>query len=202
MDHPVVDVTRVAAGNDTPPDDVLRYDGIGIAVHWITAALVIVLFALAQGWGFLPRGNPARHFMQSLHVALGLVLTVTLLLRIVWRAAFGRRLPPASTGVVELAARGMHYVLYCLLVLMVIAGFGKQWLGGHSVGFFSLFSIPSPIPADRAWLSVANTAHSWGAWAIIILAGLHAAAALFHHYLLRDAVLRRMLPGRRLPAAD
>lgn len=197
MDHSFADVARVAAGSDTPPRHVLRYDSVGIALHWITAALVIALFALAQSWGFLQRGNPARHFMQALHIALGLVLAVTLALRLVWRAGFGRRLPPASTGIVEVAARFMHYALYCLLVLMVIAGFGKLWLGGHPVSFFSLFSIPSPIAADRAWQLVANTAHEWGAWTIIVLAGLHAAAALFHHYVLRDAVLRRMLPARR-----
>lgn len=196
MDHPLADVTRVAAGNDTPPDEVLRYDGVGIALHWITAALVIALFILAQTWGFAPRDSSARHFMQALHVALGLVLTVTLALRLAWRAAFGRRLPPASTGIVEVAARGTHYLLYCLLVLMVIAGFGKRWLGGHPVGFFSLFAIPSPIAANRAWLHAANVAHEWGAWAIIVLAALHALAALFHHYVLRDAVLRRMLPAR------
>jgi cytochrome b561 len=196
MDQPLTDVTRVAAGNDTPPRDTLRYDRIAIALHWLTAALVVVLFALAQSWGFVPRGDPARRFMQSLHIALGLVLTVTLVLRLLWRAGFGRRLPPASTGMIEVAARGMHYVLYGLLLMMVVAGFGKRWLGGHPVSFFSLFSIPSPIAADRAWLSIASIVHSWGAWAIIVLAGLHAAAALFHHYVLRDAVLRRMLPAR------
>ena len=92
----------------------------------------------------------------------------------------------------------MHYLLYGLLIAMVIAGFGKRWVRGHGVEFFGT-SIPSPIALDPSWRPAFNWVHHWGAWAIIILAGLHAAAALFHHYAWRDGVLRRMMPGQKGP---
>jgi cytochrome b561 len=61
----------------------VAYDGVSMALHWITALLVVVLFALAEIWGFVPRGSPLRHGMQSLHVSLGLTLAAVFLLRVI-----------------------------------------------------------------------------------------------------------------------
>jgi cytochrome b561 len=77
-------------------------------------------------------------------------------------------------------------------------GFAFRWAQGHAVSFFGLFAIPGPYgelarPARRQL----HELHEYGGWAIVILAGLHAAAALYHHYALRDRVLGRMLPPAR-----
>ena len=97
----------------------------------------------------------------------------------------------------ESAAKVMHYVLYGLLVIMVITGFGKAWGHNHSATFFGLISIKSPFVIGKAWQPSVDTLHQWCAWTIIVLIGLHALAALFHHYVLRDSVLERMLPSRK-----
>lgn len=186
----VSDATRVVAG-----DDRVRYDGPAMILHWATAALVLTLWLIAQVWGYFPRDAPERHTLQALHVSLGLVLILALAGRIAWRIGPSRSLPPADTGWVEVAALGVHYLLYALLICIVIAGLFNRWLHGDPMTFFSLFTIPSPVAKNTDWAGVVNGVHGWLADAILILAGLHAAAALFHHFVLRDDVLLRMIPG-------
>lgn len=144
----------------------------------------------------------ARHTLQALHVSLGLVLILVLAWRIGWRIGPSRRLPPADTGWVEVAARGVHYLLYALLICLVIAGLFNRWLHGDPMTFFGLFTIPSPVAKDKDWAGIVNGVHGWLADAILILAGLHAAAALFHHFVMRDDVLLRMIPGRAARRAE
>lgn len=175
-----------------------RYDGPTILLHWLTALLVVTLFALAEIWGFLPRGG-LRHSLQSLHISLGLTLTVVVVLRLLWRGAFSRRLPPADSGILELGARAVHVILYLLLITMVISGFGRQWSEGRPLGFFSLAAVPDPFGIAKAWHPLLSEIHTVAAWSIIVLAGLHAVAALFHHYALRDGVLQRMMPDHHAP---
>jgi cytochrome b561 len=165
-----------------------RYDGREITLHWVTALLVVALFALAQIWGFLPHGA-ARKTLEGLHVSLGCLLVVT----VIWRTAFGRRL--AHPGTVGTLAQAGHGLLYLLLLTMIVTGPLKRWAAGHALNFFWLFSIPSPIAAVPALHAPVNLIHFWAAWAIIIVAGAHAAIALFHHYALKDGVLRRMIPA-------
>jgi len=173
-----------------------RYDRVTIALHWTTALLVVVLFALAEIWGFLPRGTPLRRNFQALHISLGILLAAVFVFRAVWRLTQGRRLPAAVTGLQNLASKAANWSLYALLAVQIALGFLFRWAQGESFLFFGLFAIPSPMTPDRP------TAHSFGqlhdtiAWVIIVLAALHAAAALLHHYVLRDGLLQRMLPAR------
>ena len=188
------EATRAPAGEDGTLRGAERYDGMTMTLHWLTAILVVTLFSLAHIWSFFPHDGPTQITMQTAHVSLGVILAAVLVVRLIWRPLLGRRLAPVSTGVTELAAKGIHFVLYGLLATMVMAGLGKRWVRGHGVEFFGA-SIPSPLALDPAWRPALNWTHHWGAWAIILFAGLHAAAALLHHYALRDNVLRRMLPG-------
>lgn len=174
----------------------IRYDGASIALHWVTALLVVTLFGLAEVWGFLPRGT-LRHGMQWLHISLGVTLAAVILVRLLWRGSFGRRLPDATSGLAEIAARGVHGLLYLLLLTMIATGFTRLWSQGHAPSFFGIFSVPAPIAIAKSWHRPVSAIHTVVAWSIICLAGLHAVAALFHHYALRDSVLRRMLPERQ-----
>jgi cytochrome b561 len=195
MDRPAI-AARVAA--DTPA----RYDPPAIALHWLTALLILTLWTLAQAWSFLQRGTPTRLELQALHVSLGLALIVVLVLRIGWRLGPSRRLPPADTGVVELAARGMYYLLYALLLTEVVLGLCFRWSSGDPLGFFGLFTIPSPYAFTREQRGTIGELHQWVGNGIVILAALHGLAALFHQFWLRDGVLLRMLPGRRACRAE
>jgi cytochrome b561 len=183
-----------------------RYDPVSISLHWLTALLVVTLYALAKTWDLPARHSPLHSGMIITHVSLGVALVATVAARIPWRLFAGRRLPvdpggiPGALGrLAELGARAAHYLIYVLLVTVVVLGCLLRWSQGHALTFFGLFTIPSPLAIARSASHQIHGLHSTVATVLIILAGLHAVAALFHHYVLRDSILQRMLPmaGRR-----
>jgi cytochrome b561 len=89
----------------------------------------------------------------------------------------------------------MHIALYVLMFATPLAGLGNQWARGRASDFFALLSLPSPLAADRALGKMLGEVHETAASAILVLAGIHAFAALWHHFVRRDDVLRNMLPG-------
>jgi cytochrome b561 len=181
--------TRIVAG-----DDGTNYDNVAVALHWATALLVVVQFAFAETWDWFAR--PTRETMQSLHVSFGVLLAAVILARLVWRLIPGHQIPSLEVAWVRIASKGVHYLLYVLLVAQVATGFLYRWAQGHPVSFFGLFAIPSPFGAfERATRREVHTIHEWIAWSIIVIAFAHALAALYHHYALKDRVLMRMLPG-------
>ncbi|MEN4918811.1 cytochrome b [Achromobacter spanius] len=176
--------------------DPARYDTTTIVLHWLTAALVLGLFALAEIWGVLPRGTPTRRLLQSLHISFGLAFAAVFVLRVVWRLSAGRRLPPAGAGWVRVAGAGVHGLLYLLMAAQIILGFLFRWAQGEPFAFFGLFDVPTLIPIAHEQRRFIGGLHDTVAWSIVVLALVHAAAGLFHHYFLRDGVLRRMLARR------
>ena len=172
----------------------LKYDGLSILLHWLTALLVIALWALGQSLSFFPKGAP-RLTALSVHMALGLLVGVVILVRIGWRSSAGRRLPAADEGFLNLVAKGAHYGLYLLLVLTVGFGIARAWV--HGLHVFDWFTFHRPAFATPGVIHTVSETHSDLADLLVIVAGLHAAAALMHHYVMRDSVLRRMLPRRR-----
>jgi cytochrome b561 len=186
---------RIAAG-----DDGVRYDAFTMTLHWLTALLVVLLFGLAQSWGFFAKATEEQ--MIVAHMSFGILLTVVLVVRIVWRLTPGHRVQDATTGLVEVASKAMHYILYGLLSAQAVLGFVLRWSGNEAMSFFGL-QIPPPFaPFSKPAHQLVGDAHNWIGWAIIILAGGHAAAALFHHYVLRDDVLWRMMPGLHARGAE
>lgn len=192
VDRPAAEAARIAAGSD--PE---HYDRVEIALHWTTAAFVVVLWLLGQGWGFLPRGSDGRHALQDLHVSLGLLFTAVLAARILWRIGPGRRPLPAGSGIAEAAAKLVHYALYVLLAAQIVLGWLWRWANHDPLSLFGLPAIPTPVAFTKTQQHLFGNLHGTIANVILILAGLHAAAALFHHFALRDGVLRRMLPAGR-----
>jgi cytochrome b561 len=182
--------TRIVAG-----DDRTRYDAFAIALHWLTVVLVLVQFVLAQAWGWFPK--PTRHVMIVAHMSFGIILSVVIVVRIAWRLVPGHRMPPAVSGWVEIASKAVHYLLYVMLAAEAVLGFVLRWSGKESMSFFGL-QIPPPFaPFSKEAHRLVGDIHDWNGWAIVILACGHAAAALYHHYVLHDRVLSRMLPAAR-----
>ena len=189
-DHTSFDTaTRVVAG-----DDGTSYDGVAITLHWATALLVIVQFAMAETWDWFAK--PTRQGMESVHISLGVLLTAVIVARIVWRWLPGHQLSSLESGAVKIASKGVHYLLYVLLIAQAGLGFAFRWAQGHAVSFFGLFEIPGPFgELARPERRQIHELHEWAAWAIVIIALLHALAALYHHYVLKDRVLKRILPA-------
>jgi cytochrome b561 len=169
----------------------LRHNRTTIALHWITAVLVGLLWCIGQTVDFAPSG-PLRVDYRSVHIVLGVALGLVLIARLVWRVTRNGMLPPIDRGVLLAIARVTHWLLYALLVIAIGFGVANVWVRGDSI--FNLFRVPQYDPGNRALVHLIGGRHALFANAVLIVAGLHAAAALFHHYILRDATLRRMLP--------
>ncbi|HVI88980.1 MAG TPA: cytochrome b/b6 domain-containing protein [Dongiaceae bacterium] len=191
---------RCGIAGRAPGEPKTDYDGLTILLHWTTALLVVILFVLAQTWNLLERGTPLRHMLQSLHVSLGLVFTAVLAARLLWRAIAGRKLVQMSGGFAGFAAKAMHYLLYVLLVVEAALGWSFRWAAGDPLSLFGLFSIPSPFDFTVEQRHAIAAAHNWVAISILLLAGAHALAAIFHHYALKDGILSRMVPILKRPA--
>lgn len=173
----------------------VHYDRVTISLHWLTFVLVVLLFALAQTWGFLEHGTPIRKELQSLHISLGIVLAAVIVVRLIWRAVVGRHLPVVMEGWTAWAAKSMHFALYGLLVTQIVMGFLYRWAQAESFVFFGLFPVRFATSKNITLDHTFGDIHNFIAWTIIILVSFHSAAALLHHYWFKDNVLRRMLPG-------
>jgi cytochrome b561 len=181
---------------DAPRGVSQRYDRLTLTLHWLTAAVVIFMFASAHIWENLARGTPLRKGLQSLHISLGIAMAVLIVARILWRLSGGHHPKKTDTHpAVNLLARIAHGCLYLLLLSQIVLGFLFRWAQGEPFEFFGLFPIPAPFVIDHELRGTLGGLHDNVAWAIIILAGLHATAALWHHFIMGDSTLRRMLPG-------
>lgn len=169
-----------------------HYDRTSITLHWITAASVAVLWIIGQTADWIPDG-PANTAVWSVHVVLGFVLAGVLLWRMAWRLSGGRNLPAADPGALHVLAKATHYLLYALLLVVVTLGVVNAFVRGYNL--FDLVNLPQI--GDRALRRPITHWHGLAANILLGLAAFHAAAALAHHYLWRDGVLGRMLPGVR-----
>jgi cytochrome b561 len=178
-----------------PSDSVLRYDPLTIRLHWAVAALVAFQWLGAHAIDWFPKG-PMRIDARSVHILTGACLAGVLAFRLYWRASQGRRLPPANHGLLDIAARGLHALLYVAVGGVLGLGLFLAWLRGDSL--FNLVQLPKFgdfAPAARhAFAEQITDLHGLGANLILALAAAHALAALVHHYVAKDGVLRRMLP--------
>jgi len=181
--------TRIIAG-----DDGTTYDGVAIALHWATAFLVIANFALAQTWDWFAK--PTRGLMEDTHMSFGVLLTAVIVARIAWRLIPGHQVSSLEAGWQRIASKATHYVLYALLVAEAGLGFAFRWGAGRPMEFFGVGIPPLIGEIAKPLRRELREFHEWIGWAIIVIALLHAAAALYHHYVLKDRVLERMLPGR------
>jgi len=180
--------TRVAAG-----DDGTTYDPVARSLHWATVFLVLANFVLSLIWGGFAR--PTRHLMVVTHMSFGILILLVVIARIVWRLMPGHEMPPAVSGATEIASKVVHYVLYVLLIALAALGFVLRWSGGEAMSFFGL-QIPSPTAAtvSRATNHFLGDFHKYLGWSIVAIAAAHAAAALYHHFVVKDRVLARMAP--------
>jgi cytochrome b561 len=181
--------TRIAAG-----DDGTSYDNVAIALHWMTALLVIANFTLAQTWDWFAK--PVKGLMEGTHMSFGVLLTIVIFARLIWRVMPGHQMSSLEAGWVRISSKATHYLLYLLLLAEAGLGFAFRWGAGRPMEFFGLGIPPLIGEIARPLRRELREFHEWIGWAIIVIALLHAAAALYHHYVLKDRVLERMLPGQ------
>jgi len=173
------------------------YGAVARFAHWATALFVVLAWLLGQFRDVFPRGA-ARDASLFVHMSLGLSVILLLILRLVWRAIDPP--PPAVQAArfepwLSYVAKAGHLLLYVLLIATPILGIVLQFARGQALPAFGLFDIPSPWTMDRAFFRQIIELHELAANLLGVVALGHAAAALFHHFSLRDRTLARMLPG-------
>jgi cytochrome b561 len=173
----------------------IKYDSATIALHWVTAFIVLFQFLSAEFWDFFAR--PEHHFLVLCHMSLGFLLAVILTFRILWRITAGAKTIETSPSLLDRGAKMLHYILYVLLTAQIPLGFFTRWTDNHPLNVFGAL-IPSPLgPCSKATGDLVDQIHDINAWIIMGLVGVHAIAALVHHFVWRDEVLQRMVPSLR-----
>jgi superoxide oxidase len=174
------------------------FDGFTIGLHWATVLLVLAL--LVSGWLHALAGPQIGSFAPALlqiHRSAGVTLWLVTVFRLGWRLTKAT-LPPFPTRMTRLhraTVKCTEYGLYALLLSQPSTGLLSTLFGARP---FALFAWQfSPLMRDDMLQTAFLLAHEFGAWALAALAASHAAAALFHHFVLRDDVLERMAPVMR-----
>jgi len=170
---------------------VQRYGGVSQFLHWLTALLVFALL----GMGKLAHIHAGEGPLFGIHTALGLTVLVLTLFRLGWRLTHA--VPPLPPGPAwqRGLARVTHLAFYLLLVLVPVSGWLMTSAEGEALSWFGLFDVPR-LPVGKAQAEAFEEVHELQGNVLLALAGLHVLAALKHHFMDRDQVLRRMLPGR------
>jgi superoxide oxidase len=175
------------------------FDGVTISLHWATACLVLALFATA----WLHALADARHssftpVLLQVHRSFGVTVWAVTALRVGWRLTRASLPPfPAQTaGLHRAAVKLSEYGLYVLLLGQPATGLLTTLFGGRPFTLF-VWQFPALVSRDEMLRAVFHLSHELGAWALAALTVGHAAAALFHHVVLRDDVLACMAPVMR-----
>ena len=180
-------------GTSSRGSDTSRFDPIVRTAHWLTLFLILGVYATALLMHRLP--VPLSLTLQ-LHRSFGLTVWLVTVLRLTWRQ-FSRfpDWPANMSQAMRWAAKAMEYALYCLLLLQPILGLLHSNAHGARVKIFFLFQLPQLIERNHDLAEKLGTTHEIVASLLFALIVLHASAALFHHIILRDETLTRMLPG-------
>lgn len=198
-------MTNLTIANDSD-----RWGAVTQALHWLMALMlagmvIVGLLMVDVGKQALATGDMSLTVlgvpvfdMYQLHKSFGFTLFVLAALRLVWRFANPvPALPDTMPAHEKLAAHGGHIALYGLMLALPITGWlmaSASPLGIPTI-IFGLFTLPHPIGPDAALEQTLKQVHFWLAMALVAVVAVHAAAALKHHFINRDGVLARMVPG-------
>lgn len=166
------------------------------SLHWLILALLIVQFVFAWTMPDIKRNTPVTTLI-GLHFSFGVLILFVAVIRLAYRASHGE--PPPEDGIPPwqaTSARILHWLLYLLLFVLPILGWINADWRGMPVALFG-YEMPHLIAARAAGWQWTGDVHGLLAnYVMLALVGIHVLAALYHHFVMGDGVLRRMLPGR------
>ena len=170
-----------------------RYSPLAMTLHWVMAALI--LFALVHGLLLDDWPRDSKVASINIHAQSGLLVLMLLMARIWWRRRHAPPpLPPQVSEFSRRAAHPVHMLIYVLMLAVPIVGI-VAFVWHARVLDFGLFAINFVVKSNGAVFHPAEDIHLWLTYTLLALVGGHAAAALWHHFISRDTVLLRMLPG-------
>ena len=172
-----------------------RYSTVSLILHWGIALAILTQVLLITAHEATEGERISREFVE-VHKALGITILLATLFRIVWRLM--NPAPPLPAGMKpweKVAARVTHVGFYVLLIFMPLSGWAAMSARGRDISFWGLFDWPLlPIEGGREMARTILDRHEMGMKVVYVLVALHVIAALKHHFVDQDDVLRRMLP--------
>ena len=179
-----------------------RWGHVSQFFHWLIVVLIVVMAWLGLTMTDLPN-SPYKIRLYTLHKSIGLSILALVVLRLAWRGYAGapRTLPGMPAWQHRLATL-THAGLYALLFAVPLSGWLLNSAAGFPLRWFNLFKVPSLAARDQTLRAVATGVHEFLFWTLIVLALVHAAAAIYHHVSRHDATLARMLPRNWLRLPD
>lgn len=174
-----------------------HYGKVSMAFHWLMLILLIAVFASIELRGMYPKGSEPREAIKALHFMLGLLVFIMVWIRIALR--FKQVIPkvsPVLPAKQVLSAKAMHIALYVLMIILPILGWLTVTSAGKELLFFGI-EVPSIMATDKDLSHQFEDIHKTIGEIGYYLIGIHALAALFHHYVQKDNTLTRMLPFKK-----
>lgn len=168
-----------------------RYSRASIILHWLMLLVLVAVYAAIEFREYWPKGSAPRDLLKNWHFMLGLSIFGLVWLRIAARLVWPAPRPLPGPAWQRRLAATTHLALYLFLIAMPVAGWLVLSGEGRTILFFG-FTLPPLIAPDGALAERMEEWHELGGTIGYGLVGLHAAAALFHHYILKDKVLLRM----------
>jgi len=164
-------------------------------LHWLMALMVIAMLFI--GAGMVASVSERHEWLLQLHKPLGIAILLLVIVRLVVR--FSTRQPPLPAdlpGWQVLSAKASHVLLYALMLILPLLGWGMISAAGDPVMLSSSLQLPSILPADAQTFALLRKAHGYLAYVLFLTVLVHLAAALFHGWVRRDEVLDSMLRGK------
>lgn len=173
------------------PADQPKYPLLSRVLHWGMAAVLLGMLAV----GLYMTRQEYSPFVISLygwHKSVGILVLVAVALRLSWRLAFVRLPEAPAPRWQQWAARLTHYALYGLMLAIPLSGWAMSSAKGFPVSVFGWFTLPDFVPVDKSLGRLFYEVHEYTAYALIGLSALHILAALYHHFKMKDGLIRRM----------
>jgi cytochrome b561 len=172
-----------------------RYTKTAMLLHWLTALLIIAAFFLGLTMVDIHGITPTKLKYYSWHKWLGVTVLGVAAIRLLWRTANTPPSPLVSIPVWQhKVADGMHYLLYFLIFAVPVSGYLYSYAAGVPVVYLGLFQLPALIEPNAELKPILKTVHYVLTMTMAAAVVAHALAALKHHFIDRDATLKRMLP--------
>ena len=174
-----------------------KYDGLLIALHWLMALLMVGVYAAIELREWYPKGSDPREALKALHFMLG--LSVLLLIGVRLYARLRNPAPaivPTPPAWQARAAGIAHGLLYAMMILMPLGGWLMLSAAGKPIPFFGL-ELPALIGQNKELAGTIKEIHKTVGTLGYALIGLHVIAAIYHHHIVKDNTLLRMMPHRR-----
>jgi len=174
-----------------------RWGALAQLLHWLVVLLIIAQFTLATLFDDLPAGAKKLTLLAR-HKSIGITILMLALLRLVWRTRSpGPALPDTLKPYERTLARLTHVLLYVFLFAVPLSGWLMSSARGFPVSWFGFFQLPDLVPKNKTLYEALVETHETLAWCLYAIVFLHVVAALKHHFIHKDDVLRRMLPFNR-----